>query len=306
MTRILFVIAVILICSSLCFAQQEADTAFIGVIENPTYEAGSGPVVMIDEAHHNFHTAEGRFLPFAELLRRDGYTVRRYAARFTLDSLKTGDILVISNALNERNVEDWSLPTPSAFDAEEIEAVRQWVEGGGALFLIADHMPFPGAAQDLAGAFGVMLNNGFALDTLKRSPDFFRRSDGTLREHTITGFADDPHRIDSVVTFTGQAFQVDNKAFEPLLIFDSGYVSLMPVEAWEFDSTTTIAPIEGWFQGGVLEFGKGRVAVFGEAAEFTAQIAGEERMKFGMNSPYAGQNLPFLLNIFRWLSRHGQ
>ena len=32
------------------------------------------------------------------------------------------------------------------FSYEEIDAVTQWVNDGGALFLIADHMPFPGAA----------------------------------------------------------------------------------------------------------------------------------------------------------------
>jgi hypothetical protein len=49
-------------------------------------------------------------------------------------------------------------------------------------------------------------------------------------------------------------------------------------------------------------YGEGRVAVFGEAAMFTAQIAGEQQRRFGMNSDVAGQNLPFLLNVMRWLT----
>lgn len=293
---------VTLLTGATCLAQQEADTSFLPVIDDPSFTAGNGPVVMIDEAHHNFHTAGGRFLPFAELLRRDGYSVAGTGVPFSAESLAKGNILVISNALNERNEEDWSLPTPSAFTPEEIEAVRLWVESGGSLFLIADHMPFPGAASDLAAAFGVDFNNGFAVDTTTRGPCFFRRSQSTLREHAITGGRGEDEQIDSVASFTGQAFQASNTDFQPIMVFDTGYVSLMPQVAWEFTDSTTIVDIEGWYQGGVLVYGKGRVAVFGEAAMFTAQIAGEERRRFGMNSPEAPQNLQFLLNIVHWLS----
>jgi hypothetical protein len=101
---------------------------------------------MVDEAHFNFHTAEGRYQPFSELLRRDGYVVKPSRLKFSKVSLRDGQILVIANPLAERNRTDWSLPTPSAFSDEEIEAVRDWVKGGGSLLLIADHMPFPGAA----------------------------------------------------------------------------------------------------------------------------------------------------------------
>ncbi|MGB0915797.1 MAG: hypothetical protein ACPGVI_06975, partial [Crocinitomicaceae bacterium] len=37
---------------------------------------------------------------------------------------------------------------------EEITFIKNWVKKGGKLVLIADHMPFAGAANDLAKAFG--------------------------------------------------------------------------------------------------------------------------------------------------------
>ena len=52
-------------------AQQRPDLEFRPLIIDPAFEIGTGPVVLIDEAHFNFHTAEGRYKPFAELLRRD-------------------------------------------------------------------------------------------------------------------------------------------------------------------------------------------------------------------------------------------
>src|SRR5262245_65730591 len=57
-------------------AQQVPDPDFKPPVEKPAYAEGKGPVVLIDEAHFNFHTASGRYKSFADLLRRDGYVVQ--------------------------------------------------------------------------------------------------------------------------------------------------------------------------------------------------------------------------------------
>ncbi len=286
--------------------QQVADTTYNPPIENPAYSQSSGPVVAIDEAHYNFHTIEGRYKPFAELLRRDGYIVRPLGSEFSRENLEGVKILVVANALAERNQNEraWSLPTPSAFSDEEIEAVGRWIEKGGALLLIADHMPWPGAAEKLAAAFGVRMNNGFALrEWAGDSTLVFRRSDGSLADHPISNGRIATERVDSVATFTGSAFQVDgNKNVQPLLIFGSDVVSIMPTVAWQFTPETPRVPVGGWYQGAVLRFGDGRVAVFGEAAMFSAQLRGRKREPMGMNDPNAAENFQFVLNLAHWLS----
>jgi hypothetical protein len=286
-------------------AQQMADTNFYADIVNPAYPIGTGPVVLIDEAHNNYHTADGRYLAFATLLRRDGYLVRGSNAPFTPDLLDRAAVLVISNALHERNLEDWSLPTPSAFTRHEIAAVRVWVQAGGSLMLIADHMPMPGAAAALAAAFDVEFLNGFAFESATDTdgPIIFRRSDGSLESHPVTDGRAPNERVDSVVSFTGQAFRVGAGA-RSLMTFRSDAVSLNPRVAWRFGEATEKTQVGGWSQGAVLEFGHGRVAVFGEAAMFTAQVAveGANRFLMGMNRPEANQNQQFLLNIMHWLS----
>jgi hypothetical protein len=55
---------------------QRPDLSFDPAVADPAFAAGEGPVVLIDEAHFNYHTADGRYGPFAKLLRRDGYVVR--------------------------------------------------------------------------------------------------------------------------------------------------------------------------------------------------------------------------------------
>ncbi|MDQ3805657.1 MAG: DUF4350 domain-containing protein [Acidobacteriota bacterium] len=296
-------LAALLFMCAAALAQQVADPDFKPPVTSPAYEEGRGPVVLVDEAHHNFHTASGRYRPFAELLRRDGYRVEASKEPFSRESLKRGQILVISNAINERNAGDWSLPNPSAFTDAEIAAVREWVRGGGSLLLIADHMPMGGAAQKLGEAFGVRWSNGFALVPGAQGGTLaFTRAAGTLRDHVITRGRSGAERIEQVATFTGSAFQADAGA-EPLLVFGKGVVSLTPQVAWQFTEQTPRVAVEGWYQGAALRFGEGRVALFGEAAMFTAQLAGPNRSRVGMNAPQAPQNAQFLLNVMHWLSK---
>lgn len=281
-------------------AQQVADPDFNPPIAKPAYAEGRGPLVMIDESHSNFHTAEGRYKPFADLLRRDGYRVQPFTAKFSKESLKGCDILVIANAQAEGEREDGSPPHPSAFTDEEVASVREWVRGGGSLFLIVDHMPFPGAAEKLGAAFGAKWSNGYAIDPAARGPMVFKRSEGSLADHPVTNGRDASERVDSVATFTGSAFQAEGAS--PLLTFKGDIVSLTTMGAGELKPDTPRVGVKNWQQGALLRAGKGRVALFGEAAMFSAQLAGPQRAPMGMNAPVASQNYRLLLNVLHWLS----
>jgi hypothetical protein len=289
-------------CIGTLNAQQVADTVFRPPLGAPDFAGGQGPVVLIDEAHHNFHTAEGRYSPFARLVRRDGYVVRPSRSHFDAASLKPAKVLVIANALAAANETNWTVPTPSAFDAAEIRAVHEWVEDGGSLLLIADHLPFGGAAAQLAASFGVDFSNGFVLDTsITRGLITFHRSGGALASNPITEGRNAAERIDSITTFTGQGFRLET-AGAPLLTIPAGWVLYTPDTAWRFSSATPRKSAAGLLQGAVLRVGKGRVAVFGEAAMFSAQVSGPARRPMGFNAPEAAQNAQFVLNVLHWLS----
>lgn len=290
-------------------AQQVADTAFAPPIARPAFARDAGPVVLIDEAHHNFHTSTGRYLPFAELLRRDGFRVQGSSQPFSADALRGASVLVIANALHARDAgagATWSLPTPPAFTEAEIAAVRTWVESGGSLLLIADHMPMAGAAEAMGKAFGLSWNNGFAMDPTGAAGPFRFTRDGAQRlaTHVITEGRGASERITAVASFTGSAFRADaGTTLTPILTLAPGIVSLMPDVAWQFTTGTPRVDVGGWLQGAVRDVGQGRVAAFGEAAMFTAQLAGPQKQPIGMNAPGAAQNAQFLLNVLRWLAR---
>lgn len=302
-TNARWAVAALLAIAGCAPAQQVADLDFDPTVARPAYAPAAGPRVVIDAGHHNFHTVDGRYRPFAELLRRDGYRVGGSTQPLSATSLQDVDVLVIANPLHARNEQDWSLPTPCAFTWEEIAAVRTWVEGGGALLLIADHMPFPGAAGELARAFGVEFSNGYAQPGARRGgiADLFE-PDAGLRESAVTrGRPVDPP-VTRVATFGGSAFRVPEGA-QPVLQFGAGAVSRETRQAPGITPDAPTVPIEGWCQGAVLQVGRGRVAIFGEAAMFSAQVAGPDRFPMGMNAPDAAQNQQLLLNTLHWLTR---
>jgi hypothetical protein len=300
--RLAAVAGALLLAAAPLWAQQLPDTTFRPVVPAPAYAAGAGPLVLVDEAHANRHSLTGTYLAFAELLRRDGYRVEPLRSRITRPALDRADILVIVNALADEDVDRWVLPTAPALAAAEIAALVAWVRGGGALLLVADHMPFPGATEDLAREFGIDFMNGFAIDTVRWDPLLFRRAAGTLAPHPITDGRHAAERVDSVATFWGQAFRATDARVRPLLVLDAGIVSLNPDEAWRFTPDTPVVDVGGWLQGAALRFGAGRVVVLGEAAMLTAQVTGPRRIPVGMNAAGADQNLQLVLNLMHWLS----
>jgi hypothetical protein len=311
-TRALLVVTTALIaCGLTLAAQQVPDRTFRPPIQDPAYPTGTGPVVCLDEAHHNFHTLDNRFWAFGDLVRRDGYVVRPNRLTFDERSLSACGILVVANAQPSAAAWDtYSYPTPSAFAEAEVTAVHQWVRRGGHLLLIADHMPLAGAATSLASAFGVTFLDGFAVeafadesgrDAALAKPTIFRIDDDTLRPHAIVRGRNASESVTRIRTFTGQAFQAPAGA-EPLLVLPETFIALMPRTAWQFGPDTRRVAVGGWLQGAVMRVGSGRTAFFGEAAMFSAQVTGAQRRPMGMNAPGAEQNAQFVLNVMHWLS----
>jgi len=78
-------------------------------------------------------------------------------------------------------------------------------------------------------------------------------------------------------------------------------VNFLPDTAWVFEEKTPKLNAKGWSQGAYKKYRKGRIVIFGEAAMFTAQLAGPNKIKMGMNNEIAPENFQLLLNIIHWL-----
>ena len=287
-------------------AQQVADTTFDTRVARPAY-AKDGPRLLFDEAHHEFHRTTGRYRPFALLARHDGYRVIASADTFSAATLAKGDLLVIANALGD---EDMGAPAASnpAFTPAECAAVAAWVRAGGALLLIADHAPMGDAAKALAESLGVDMRAAYTADRERSEGGgptllHYRLGKGLDDKHPIVLGRDSTERVRHVLAFTGQS-----------LSGPPGAVSLLTLSAAAEDLLIRLGesardvppekrrPAGGRSQGLAFTLGRGRVVVLGEAAMLSAQVAGPQAFKMGMNAP-GTDDRQFALNVLHWLTR---
>ena len=279
---------------------QPADSVFDSKVARPAFARGAGPVVAIDAAHKNFHTAAGRYRPFAEVLRSDGFRVRGHTSPFSSATLSGIDVLVIANALGHLQP---NAPQTPAFTSAEEDALLAWVRGGGRLLFIADHEPMGTAAQRLAQRFGVDMSTGRTVDDphsdwSSGSPSwlvFGRDTGAILADHPITRGRDSTERVRRVVTFAGQSLKgpAGSTALLPLA---RGAIDVMPDKRQ--------VPATGRSQAVAFELGKGRVVVAGEAGLFTAQVAsapGVPSRRFGFTWPN-NDDRQLVINTVRWLA----
>ena len=254
---------------------QRSDPDFDTKVARPAYAGPPRhPRVLFDEAHHNFHTAGGRYKPFAELITNDGYQVIPNREKFSRDVLQKGEILVIANALGAEGMGQPDAANPAFTDAE-CDAVRDWIKDGGTLLFITDHAPMGSAAECLAKRFGVNMSKGATSDPANSEGGetwlVFSRKNHLLGDHPITRGRDDTERVNRIQTFTGTSLKGPEGSVPILKLADTAVD-----QSFNDDKPVSAA---GRAQGLAFTFGNGRVVVLGEAAELSAQVAGGEKVR---------------------------
>lgn len=284
--------------------QARVDAEFNARVSRPAY-VNQRPRVLFDEAHNNADTPSGRYKPFADLLNSDGYNLVSGKRSLSKAVLSGYAVLVIVNAEGPGSARD-----ASPFTEQECDAVRDWVNVGGALLLISDHAPWSAAVGSLSKRFGVELTKGFTVDPVKYNKEaedqtelVFTRDDGLLVEHPITQGRNATERINRVISFSGTSLNVPRGSVPFLKLGETAMDVLPPDRKPTADDPSPDhrqVSAAGRAQGVALKFGKGRVVVLGEAAMLTAQVA-RRGFSFGMNVP-GTDNRQLALNIMHWLS----
>ena len=301
-TTCLFLLSVF-ICNLQLNAQQVIDSSFTFNVRNPAYNLNKGPMIYIDEYHNNDMSLNNRMFPLIEVLKNDGYQIKSFNEPISKLSLDKSKILIIIGALHKTNIDNWKLPTPSALSKNEIPELLEWIDEGGSLLLVADHMPFPGAISKLSSHLGIEWLNGFVIDSVNWGMSTFTKKDGTLSNHPILNGRNNNEKVNSVATYYGSGFKLMDSTITGLFSFDNpDIVSYQTKEAWKMYPDTPITPSDQLFQAAVMKRGQGRVAFIGEASLFSAQLVGKNRNPVGINFQNENQNLQFVLNLMHWLS----
>ena len=288
--------------TSLCQGNFNLDSLFSKKIVDKSYSRSSGPLVLIDKGHNNYHTLQGRFKPFGKLLEYDGYRVDELSDIMLLNQLQP-DVLVIANAIHRDNVSNWTSTISQAFLTDEIDIIVKWVKNGGALLLIADHFPFPEAIMDLSKKFGFVSSNSFVIKKQSGKGWFsYTREEKTLNTSALEIIG--KPNLDSIMSFTGHCFKIENKNASSIFDLNIGYKAILPKRYAKNSSEDIIInnDLTDCSQGAITSFGKGKVAFFAEAAMFTSQLYGQDKVPMGFNSPLAESNIIFIQGILKWLT----
>lgn len=289
MQRIVFfaLAAALAIAAAPALAQQVVDPDADTKVPDPAFAAGKGPTVMVDSGHDEFQTLATNYAPFGALLTHDGYVVRDFDQPISADSLAKSDVLVIVDPVNPRDSPKApKYQSTSAFTPQEVATITDWVKGGGALLMIADHPPYAGSLRALAASFGFDIEM-YAAQHVPRD-EFFSFANGDLVDGPLT------RGLPQIQTFYGAAFTAPAAA-TPLLRFDSSWTMLV--------TDKPSRPMTGSdLRGATLAVGKGRVVLLAEAGAWSAQLVGPKKRPMGFNAPGAQGNKRLIRNVVRWLA----
>jgi hypothetical protein len=277
------------------------DTEYDVTVRNPKL-ADLKPKVLFDEAHKNHHRIDNTYKPFTTLITNDGCIVKSTDKAIDKATLENTDIFIVGTAMGKEDPGDIS-----PFSQYEVDAIEQWVKGGGSLLLITEHYPIGLAMSPILHKFELQVHNGYTEDTLLNNKEvrdalLFTKSKGNLNStHPIL------ENVEKLNTFTGSSVKGDSTWTE-LLIFTpkaQNYNVKVDVKRSGGDITTSVEyadfySAKGYSQGVCKQYGKGKIVVLAESACLTAQID-KNGNKFGMNSPNA-DNKQFVLNLIRWLA----
>jgi len=193
----------------------------------------------------------------------------------------------------------------SAFTDDECDAIRDWVRAGGSMLLIADHSPMGAAAERLSLRFGVEMSKSFTGDPSNYDVESdnegfikYNRENNGLGTHPILEGRNATERVSRIIAFTGQSLKGPKDSVAFMKLSDTAIDAIYKIDG----TLVSKSSAAGRAQGVALKFGRGRVVVLAEAAMMSAQLAGPQKVKFGMNKPGI-DNRQLALNIMHWLSR---
>jgi subtilase family serine protease len=196
----------------------------------PGYSIGSNPAAY----------GTGGYSEFANYLRINGYIVSTINPGTIINSsvLASADVLVI-------------VAPQYSYLESELDAIENWVKGGGNLLLISDWGPFGVQARSIASRFNIILRGDAIGDSDENVGDLSQvYYDGAnLLVHPVT------HGVDRVEIYAGDGILTAPAGEIPLIVTDYDGTAF-----WFSDNSPAIGvSVMSAFEGGVI--GSGRLII---------------------------------------------
>jgi len=303
--RTKFILIALITSFNLAFGQwpMSNDSEFNTEVNDPAFEKGKGPKILLDGAHRNFFIQWDFIKPFSDVAKADGYQPIVDSLKFTPEYLKKFDIVIIITALPFDFATKNEVTDESTFSKEEINSLYDWVNNGGSLLTFSEHAPFDQAINPLLNRFGIESSIGTTIDSLNYNKEIgrtgwieFTKDNGLLNnEHPIITARTPSNQVNRLLTFGGSG--LNGKNYTNLLRLSESSENVI--------HSTGVGPIgKGNSQALAGNVGKGKVVALGDSNGFTAMVFDQKdgtKQKAGMNlENYDWKQ--FVLNTLHWLS----
>lgn len=279
------------------------DPDFSTKVKNPAYDKSTGPFILVDAAHNNFHVTEGFIDPFVDLAENDGYQIIIGTSEFTPEFLRSFQIVMIISALPFEFTSKTEVTTEITFTQDEIDVLHDWVESGGSLLVFSEHAPFDQAINPLLKRMGITSSVGTIADPANYDKELgrdgwvmFSRENGLLNaSHPVANGRNEDEVINNVVAFGGSSLSGD----------DYENIFQLSDTAENRQHATGVGPVgmgDSMALAGTL--GEGKVLAFGDSNGFTAMNFDQEdgsEVSLGMNTAHLDWK-QMVLNSLHWLS----
>jgi hypothetical protein len=286
-------------------AQMLNDSPFDAHVAHPKYKSGQGPSILFDAGHFNFIVHMGLAKPLIDVATSDGYRVSVDSLKFTKSYLSKYKMLVIFPAMPFTFGSKKQVTDEITFTPDELTALHDWVSEGGSLLMFDEHAPIDKSVTPLFNKFGIQLSIGIVSDSLnyetkytipgKESLLTLTRSNGLLNpNHPITQGEKAGEQINKIMSYGGGG------------LTGAGYTNLFKLSPSAIIKKYSGSEASGTANSQALagNYGKGKVAAFGDCNGFTAMYVMIKSSKFS-----AGMQVPeydwkqFALNTLHWLSK---
>jgi hypothetical protein len=298
------ILAVSLLFAFASYGQMLNDSSFDAHVAHPKYKSGQGPFILFDAGHFNFIVHMGLAKPLIDVATSDGYRVSVDSLKFTKSYLSKYKMLVIFPAMPFTFGSKKQVTDEITFTPDELTALHDWVSEGGSLLMFDEHAPIDKSVTPLFNKFGIQLSIGIVSDSLnyetkysipgKESLLTFARSNGLLNpNHPITQGEKAGEQINNIMSYGGGG------------LTGAGYTNLFKLSPSAIIKKYSGSEASGTANSQALagNYGKGKVAAFGDCNGFTAMYVMFKSTKFS-----AGMQVPeydwkqFALNTLHWLS----
>ncbi len=300
------VLAMGLLFTFASYGQMLNDSPFDADIAHPKYKSGQGPSILFDAGHFNFIVHMGLAKPLIDVATSDGYRVTVDSLKFTKSYLSKYKMLVIFPAMPFTFGSKKQVTNEITFTNDELTALHDWVKAGGSLLMFDEHAPIDKSVTPLFNKFGIQLSIGIVADSVhhntslkmgsKESYLMFTRENGLLnKEHPITQGEQPNEQINNIMNYGGGG-----------LTGGENYTNIFKLSPTAIVNKYSGSPASGTAISQALagNFGKGKVAAFGDCNGFTAMYVMSGKTKFTAGMQVADYDWKQLaLNTLHWLSK---